>query len=48
MPYISSNGEVYEDEEIFSSINEESDDFIEFEFLPADELVLRWEQKLHM
>jgi hypothetical protein len=48
MPYISSNGEVYDDEEIYfpTVVNDEYDDLDEFEFLPADELILRWEKRL--
>jgi hypothetical protein len=48
MPYIASNGELYEDEEIFKidydDIEEDED---EFNYLPPNEITI-WERRLEM
>lgn len=49
MPYIASNGDLYDDEDIFGRMDEtficEEEDFEE-EFLEKDELIDRWEFRL--
>lgn len=51
MPYISCNGELYDDEDVFVRIEEtnvcEDEDFEE-EFLEKDDLIDRWEFRLMM
>jgi hypothetical protein len=47
MPYIASNGELYDDEEIY--VVKKVDDVIEeeeYNFMPVDEIVMRWERKM--
>jgi len=51
MPYISCNGDLYDDEDIFVKMDEtvvcEDEDFDE-DFLEKDELIDRWEFRLMM
>lgn len=51
MPYISCNGDLYDDEDIFVRMDEtticEDEDFEE-EFLEKDDLIDRWEFRLMM
>ena len=50
MPYIASNGELYDDEEIFvveKNIQDEfEDDFEDYNYMPVDEVVMSWERKM--
>lgn len=50
--YISGNGEVYDDEEIYSTVNRrnaddcnEADDC--YDFQEIEDVINRWEQRLH-
>jgi hypothetical protein len=48
MPYIASNGELYEDEEIFKiDYDEIEEDEEEFNYLPPDEITI-WERRFEM
>jgi hypothetical protein len=51
MPYISCNGELYDDEDVFVRMEEtnvcEDEDFEE-DFLEKDDLIDRWEFRLMM
>lgn len=51
MPYISCNGELYDDEDVFVRMEEtnvyEDEDFEE-EFLEKDDLIDKWEFRLMM
>jgi hypothetical protein len=48
MPYIASNGELYDDEEIFvvKKVNQDEELFQDYKFLPADEIVMLWEKRM--
>ncbi len=50
MPYIASNGELYDDEEIFvveKNVQDEfEDDFEDYNYMPVDEVVMSWERKM--
>ena len=47
MPYIASNGELYDDEEIFNIVdNNDESEVQEFNFQLADEVAMMWERKM--
>jgi hypothetical protein len=48
MPYIASNGELYEDEEIFKIDYDDIEEEDDYKFLPPDEIVMIWERRLEM
>ena len=45
MPYIASNGEVYDDEEIYGAIVEED---VEDVFSQPEDVVMHWENRLRL
>lgn len=53
MPYISCNGELYDDEDIFGGMEETTvvvgdEDYFEEDFFEKDDLIDRWEFRLMM
>jgi hypothetical protein len=52
MPYIASNGELYDDEEIFvveKNVQDDFDDDFEDDFedyIPIEDVVMSWERKM--
>ena len=50
MPYIASNGELYDDEEIFvveKNVQDEFDEDIEdYNYTPVEDIVMNWERKM--
>ena len=47
MPYIASNGELYEDEEIFKIDYDDIEEEDDYNFLPPDDITI-WERRLEM
>jgi len=47
MPYIASNGELYEDEEIFKIDYDEIEEEDDYNFLPPDDITI-WERRFEM
>jgi hypothetical protein len=48
MPYIASNGELYDDEEIFVVEENVHDEFEDNNYMPVDEIVMSWEKKMNV
>ena len=46
MPYIASNGELYDDEEIFVVEKNIQDEFEDYNYMPVDDVVMSWERKM--
>ena len=50
MPYIASNGELYDDEEIFDimDVGDDMMDDEDYNLMPVDEVVMNWERKMEI
>jgi hypothetical protein len=52
MPYIASNGELYDDEEIFvvekNAQDEFEDDFEDYNYMSVEEVINNWERKMNV
>ena len=48
MPYIASNGELYDDEEIFVVEKNIQDEFEDYNYMPVDDVVMSWERKMNV
>ena len=50
MSYIASNGELYDDEEIFDimDIDDNMEDDEDYNFMPVDSIVMNWERKMEI
>jgi hypothetical protein len=51
MPYIASNGELYDDEEMFyveKNVEDDVEDMEIEDLMPVDDLIMVWERKLNM
>jgi hypothetical protein len=50
MPYIASNGELYDDEEIFdiADVGDDMMDEEDYNLMPVDEVVMNWERKMEI
>ena len=51
MPYIASNGELYDDEEIFvveKIAQDEIDEEEDYNYMPIEDIVMSWERKMNV